>query len=111
MQENISQDTNISDEDILEEINSAIKKYDRRIELFDSELFKDFMDEINEIGEDLGKTLVFNYNGLKSDRKEAIINQMSFISGLANYISGMRALRENVYAEREAYFEAMEKDK
>jgi hypothetical protein len=92
----------------VEELKQAVKKYERMVKLFDSDDFKEFYGDIMDIGEDLGKTLVFNYNGIKLEKKDAILNQMQFISGLNNYISGMRTVKEHVDMEYETYLASLE---
>ncbi len=91
----------------IEELEQAVKKYDDMVVLFDSDSFKTFYGDIMEIGEDLGKTLVFNFNGIKLEKKDAIINQMNFISGLKNYVEGMRTMKEHVAMEMESYLESI----
>jgi hypothetical protein len=93
-----------------EELEKAIEKHDRYVEMFDSDTFKEFYEEIMEIGEDLGKTLVFNYNALKKEKKDAITNQMCFISGLKNYVEGRRGMREHLHMEKESYLAAQEEE-
>jgi hypothetical protein len=95
----------------LEELEQAIKKYNDMVTLFDSDKFKVFYNDIMEIGEDLGKTLVFNFNGIKMEKKDAIINQMNFISGLKNYVEGMRVMKDHVEMEHKTYLESLDKDK
>lgn len=90
----------------LQEIEEAVKKYNDMVNLFDSDSFKTFEGDIMAIGEDLGKTLVFNFNGIKMEKKDAIINQMNFISGLRNYIDGMRTMQTHVQMEYDSYIEA-----
>jgi len=94
----------------LQELEQAMKKYDDMVILFESDSFKLFESDIMEIGEDLGKTLVFNFNGLKLEKKDAIINQMNFISGFKNYVDGMKVMAEHVHMEHESYLETL-KDK
>ncbi len=91
----------------IEELEIAKQKYNDMVELFDSDKFKTFYGDIMDIGEDLGKTLVFNFNGIKMEKKDAIINQMNFISGLKNYIEGMRTMRDHVEMEYASYIEAL----
>ena len=92
--------------DELQEIEQALKKYNDMVELFESDKFQTFYGDIMDIGEDLGKTLVFNFNGIKLEKKDAIINQMNFISGLKNYVEGMRTMRDHVQMEHESYIQA-----
>ena len=87
----------------VQELEQAVKKYNDMVTLFDSDSFKIFHDDIMDIGEDLGKTLVFNFNGIKLEKKDAIINQMNFISGFKNYVEGMRTMRDHVEMEMESY--------
>jgi len=94
----------------VEELEAAVKKYNDMVTLFDSDNFKVFESDIMDIGEDLGKTLVFNFNGIKAERKDAIINQMNFISGLRNYIDGMRTMKDHVEMEYDTYLKSL-KDK
>lgn len=91
----------------LQELEAALKKYNDMVELFESDKFKMFYSDIMEIGEDLGKTLVFNYNGIKIEKKDAIINQMNFISGFKNYVEGMTVMAEHVKMEHESYLESL----
>ena len=92
----------------VEELEQAIKKYNDMVVLFDSDKFKVFYGDIMNIGEDLGKTMVFNYNGIKSEKKDAMFNQMQFISGLKNYVEGMRVMRDHVEMEMETYKASLE---
>ncbi len=92
----------------IEELEQAVKKYNDMVVLFDSDNFQIFYGDIMEIGEDLGKTLVFNYNGIKMEKKDAIVNQMNFISGLKNYVEGMRVMKEHVDMEMKTYLESLE---
>ncbi len=92
----------------IEELEQAVKKYNDMVVLFDSDSFSVFFNDIMEIGEDLGKTLVFNYNGIKSEKKDAMISQMQFISGLKNYVDGMRIMKEHVDMEMETYLASLE---
>lgn len=92
----------------IEELEAAVQKYNDMVELFDSDKFETFYSDIMDIGEDLGKTLVFNFNGIKSEKKEAIINQMNFISGLKNYVEGMRVMKDHVEMEMETYLASLE---
>jgi len=86
-----------------QELELAVAKYNKMVKLFDSDDFQEFYGDIEKIGEDLGKTLVFNYNGIKLEKKDAIINQMAFISGLTNYIDGMRVMKDHVNMEMDVY--------
>ena len=95
----------------LQELETAVKKYNDMVELFDSDKFELFYSDIMEIGEDLGKTLVFNFNGIKMEKKDAIINQMNFISGLKNYVEGMRVMSDHVKMEHETYIASLEEGK
>jgi hypothetical protein len=95
----------------IEELEQARQKYNDMVELFDSDKFQVFYNDIMDIGEDLGKTLVFNFNGIKLEKKDAIINQMNFISGLKNYIDGMRVMKDHVDMEYQTYLESLEADK
>ena len=92
----------------LQELETAVKKYNDMVELFDSDKFEVFYGDIMAIGEDLGNTLVFNYNSLKIEKKDAITNQMNFISGFKNYVDGMRVMAEHVQMEHESYLAALE---
>jgi len=91
----------------IEELEQAVKKYNDMVVLFDSDKFKVFYNDIMNIGEDLGKTLVFNYNGIKSEKKDAMLNQMQFISGLKNYVEGMRVMKDHVEMEMTTYVESL----
>ena len=91
----------------VEELEQAIKKYNDMVILFDSDTFQVFYNDIMEIGEDLGKTLVFNYNGIKIEKKDAMLNQMQFISGLKNYVEGMRVMKDHVEMEMETYKQSL----
>ena len=91
----------------IEELEQAVKKYNDMVVLFDSDKFQTFYGDIMDIGEDLGKTLVFNYNGIKVERKDAMLNQMQFISGLKNYVEGMRVMKEHVDMEMDTYLESL----
>ena len=92
----------------IEELEQAVKKYNDMVVLFDSDKFQTFYGDIMNIGEDLGTTLVFNYNGIKSEKKDAILNQMQFISGLKNYVEGMRVMKDHVEMEMKTYLESLE---
>ena len=91
----------------VQELEAAVEKYNNMVTLFDSTSFKVFEQDIMDIGEDLGKTLVFNFNGIKMEKKDAIINQMNFISGFKNYIDGMRTMKEHVNMEMETYLASL----
>ena len=94
----------------LQELELAVAKYGRMSELFKDDKFNEFFNDIMEIGEDLGKTLVFNYNGIKLEKKDAILNQMQFISGLKNYVDGMKVMKDHVDMEMESYLESVKGD-
>ena len=83
------------------EVEKALEEANEMVRIFESDTFKAYYDKIEKLGEDLAKTLVTRWNTMSDDQRKAVENQMAFVGGTINYVTGWTNVVEQAKIELE----------